>query len=67
MGRGEGNGPRVGLGQEKERGELVPRGKVGPAGLGGFWVWADQVFCFSYFLSPFSFKPTEIDLNSNQI
>jgi hypothetical protein len=51
--------------REKERGELGPHGKVGPAGLGGFLVWADRVFCFSYFLSPFSFKPTQIYLNSN--
>ena len=53
MGRGEGNRPRAGLGQEKERGELGPRGKVGPAGLGGFWVWADLSLGF---LVSFSFS-----------
>ena len=51
MGRGEGNGPRAGLGQEKERGELVPRGKVGLAGL-CCWDGLDSLLLF---LSSFLF------------
>ena len=44
-----------GLAREKERGELGPRGKVGPAGLGGFWVWADLSLGFSSFFLLFYF------------
>ena len=58
MGRGEGNGPRTGWGQEKERGELVPRGKVGPAGL-CCWDGLDSLLLFlSSFLFFFPFQTT---------
>ena len=50
--RGEGRRSRLGPGKKK-RGELGPRGKVGPAGLVGFWVWADLSLGF---LVSFSFS-----------